>query len=74
MIYENDQLKTINILNNFDREKPTHMATTHAQISNVEQKFQKRIPKEVDQNFYILRFSVIHGTILNNRIPGIKNS
>ena len=73
MIYENDQLKTINILNNFDREKPTHMATTHAQISKVEQKFQRRIPKEFDQNFYIPRFSVIHRTIFNNRLLKILN-
>ena len=38
-------------LGDFEIETPTHMSTTHA-ISKPEQKFQNRIPNELDKNFY----------------------
>ena len=57
--YENDQCIKINTLGDFEIETPTHMSTTHA-FSKPEQKFQNRIPRELDKNFYISRFSVIH--------------
>ena len=58
-IYENDQLLKINTLGDFEIETPTHMSTTHA-IKKPEQKFQNRIPRELDQNFDIPGISMIH--------------
>ena len=59
LIYEIDQGKKLNILDDFENKTPTHIDTTHT-ISNSEQNFQIRIPREWDQTFYIQRFSVIY--------------
>ena len=46
-------------MGDFGNETPTHMGTTHA-ISKIEQKFQNRIPRELDKNFNIPRISLIN--------------
>ena len=51
-ISQNDQRKKLCDLGDFENETPTHMSTTHA-ISKLKQKFQNRIPRELNQNFYI---------------------
>ena len=51
-ISQNDQRKKLYNLGDFKNETPTHMGATHA-ISKLKQKFQNRIPRELDQNFYI---------------------
>ena len=44
---------------NFHEKPPTHIRATYA-ISNVYKNFYSRIPRESGQNFYIIRFSIIH--------------
>ena len=58
-IYENDHRNKINILRDFENEKPTHMSATHA-ISKIEQKSKNRIPRELDQKFGIPRIFMIY--------------
>ena len=58
-ISENDQCKKLCNLGDFENEKPTHMSATHA-ISKLKQKFQNRIPRELDQHFYIPGISMNH--------------
>ena len=58
-IYQNDQRKKLCRLDDFENETPTHMGATHA-ISKLKQKFQNRIPRELDQNFYIPRITMNH--------------
>ena len=62
--YQNDQRNKLYTLGDFENKIPTYMAVTHA-ISKSEQNFQNRIPRELDKNFYILRFSVIHWITFN---------
>jgi len=69
-ICENDQHKKLNILSDFDDQTPTHIDATHA-ISKSERKFQNRIPKGLDQKFYIAGISMIHWIRFNNRISEI---
>ena len=60
-INENDQRNKINIFGDFENEITTHMVegTAHA-ISKVEQNFQNRIPRELNQSFDIPRISMNH--------------
>ena len=46
-------------LANFNLKPPTHIDATHA-ISKFGENFQNRIPKELDQNFYIPGISTSH--------------
>ena len=57
--YENDRRNKTSIISDFGSESPTHFGATHA-ISKSEQKFQIRIPRELDQTFGIPGFSVIY--------------
>ena len=43
----------------FYGEMTTHFCATYA-IMNFYQNFQNRIPRETDQNFYIMKFSISH--------------
>ena len=56
-ISQNDQRKKLYNLGDFENEKPTHMDVTHTS-SKLKQKFQNRIPRELDQNFGIPRISM----------------
>ena len=47
-IYEIDQRKKFNTLGDFKYQTPTHIVTTHA-FSKILQKFENRIPRELDQ-------------------------
>ena len=51
-ISQNDQRKKLCNFGDFENETPTHMGTTHA-ILKLNQKNQNRIPRGLDQNFYI---------------------
>ena len=42
-----------------DQKSPTQISATHA-ISKIGQKFQNRIPRELDQKFGIPRIGTIH--------------
>ena len=65
-MYENDRRKKLNDLGDFENKTPTHMDETHA-ISNSERNFQIRIPRELDQTFYIPKISMIYSVSSNNR-------
>ena len=58
-ISQNDQRKKLCNLDDFENETPTYMGATHAN-SKLKQKFQNRIPRELDQNFYIPRIKINH--------------
>ena len=45
-------------------ELPTHISATHA-VSKIYQKFQNRIPRELDENFDIPRINVVYWFISN---------
>ena len=49
LIYEINQGKKLNILDDFENKTITHMSATHA-FSKIRDKFQNRIPRESDQN------------------------
>ena len=49
-MYENDRRKKFKKLGDFESKTPTHINTTHA-ISILEENFQIRIPRELDQTF-----------------------
>ena len=51
LIYEINQGKKLNILDDFENKTITHMSATHA-FSKIRDKFQNRIPRESDQNWY----------------------
>ena len=57
--YQNDQCKNLYLVGDFGNETPTHMGTTHA-ISKFQPKFQNRITRELDQNFYMPGIGMIH--------------
>ena len=59
LIYEIDQRKKLNILDDFENKTLTHISATHA-ISKIEQKSQIRIPRELYQKFGIPGISTIH--------------
>ena len=59
VMYENDQLKKIDTLGDFDNKTPTHKAATQA-ISKSKRIFQNRNPRELDENFDISGISVIY--------------
>ena len=65
-MYENDRRKKLNALGDFDNKTPTHMDAIHT-ISNSERNFQIRIPRELDQTFYIPKISMIYSVSSNNR-------
>ena len=54
--YQNDSYKKKYSLGDFGNKTPTHMGAAHA-ISKIEQKFQNRIPRELDKNFDSPRIS-----------------
>ena len=58
-IYQNDQCKKIYSFGDFEHETPTHMGATHA-IPKFQPKFQNRISRELDQNFYMPGIGMIH--------------
>ena len=58
-IYQNDHRNKINIFGDFENEITKHMGAAHA-ISKIEQNFQNRTPRELNQSFDIPRISVIH--------------
>ena len=43
----------------FYKKTPTHISATYA-ITNFDQNFQNRIPRESGKNFYIIRFSITY--------------
>ena len=65
-MHENDRGKKLNTFGNFENKTPTHMDATHV-ISNSERNFRIRIPRELDQTFYIPRISVINWFSSNYR-------
>jgi len=56
LIYEIDQRKKLNILDDFENKTLTHIGATHA-ILKIERKSQIRIPRELYQKFCIPRNS-----------------
>ena len=58
-IYENDHRNKINIFGDFENEITTHIGAAHA-FSKVDQNFQNRSPRELNQSFDIPRISMIH--------------
>ena len=58
-IYENDHRNKINIFGDFENKITTHMGAAYA-ISKIEQNFQNRTPRELNQSFDIPRIGVIH--------------
>ena len=65
-MHENDRGKKLNTFGDFENKTPTYMDATHA-ISNSERNFQIRIPRELDQTFYIPKISMIYSVSSNNR-------
>ena len=57
LIYEIDQGKKLNIMDDFENKTPTHIDATHA-FSKILQNFQNRIPGELNQNLYISRIGI----------------
>ena len=45
-------------MGDFGNKTPTHMGAAHA-ISQIEQQFQNRVPRELDKNFNIPRIRMI---------------
>ena len=58
-IDQNDKCKKIYSFRDSGNETPTHIGATHA-IPKFQPKFQNRIPRELDQNFYMPGIGMIH--------------
>ena len=58
-INEHDQRNRINIFGDSESVTLTHIGATQA-FSKIQQYFQNRIPKELDQNFDIPRINMIY--------------
>ena len=58
-IYEIDQRAEINIFVDSGIVTPTHIGATHAFLK-IQQNFENRIPRELDQKLDIPRISKIH--------------